>query len=141
VYLLNFVRALGAGMQSECTAGRRDVGEVRDVSAPEPATRPQPRAPTRPFDVLPAGEWSSLMTSLGLSSREADLVRHACHGRSVAETAQAIGISEHTIHTYRDRLYRKLGARSLSEVVAIVFAAYVTLSLLHRTARSTAADV
>jgi hypothetical protein len=36
-----------------------------------------------------------------------------------------MGISPNTVHTYRDRLYRKLGVGSFCQVIAIAFGSYV----------------
>jgi DNA-binding CsgD family transcriptional regulator len=68
------------------------------------------------------------MKALRLSLRESELIVHACAGYSIAEMSQRMGISQHTTHTYRGRLYSKLDARNLAEVVAIVFATHVMIS-------------
>lgn len=106
---------------------------ARPLDTPRIASRDETTAVSlRPDDVLLDGEWSAIIKALRLSPREAELIRHAFHGRSLAETAKEIGISEHTVHTYRGRMYRKLGVTSLSEAVAIVFASFVALSFSDR---------
>jgi hypothetical protein len=37
-------------------------------------------------------------------------------------------ISRHTVHTYLDRLYRKLGVNSRAQLISVLFAAYVEMS-------------
>jgi hypothetical protein len=40
----------------------------------------------------------------------------------------ALGIPRHTVHTYLDRLYRKLGVNSRAQLISVLFAAYVEMS-------------
>ena len=46
---------------------------------------------------------------------------------SVGVMASRLGLSPHTVHTYRERLYRKLGVDSFCQVMSVVFATYVAL--------------
>lgn len=67
------------------------------------------------------------MAALRLSNREADIVKQACYDDSVGVIAARLGLSPHTVHTHRERLYRKLNVNSLCQVMSVVFAAHVSL--------------
>jgi DNA-binding CsgD family transcriptional regulator len=78
-------------------------------------------------DCLTEKEWAAIVGELNLSTREAQMVWHANYDESVAAIATCLGISENTVHTYRNRLYKKLGVSSFCQVLAIVFATHVGL--------------
>lgn len=91
------------------------------------------RAETRPFAPAPAShlsddEWESIAALLRLSGRQKQIVRCIFDGEDEDAMAHALGISAHTVHTHVDRLYRKLGVRSRSEVVVQLFLAYLQAS-------------
>ena len=77
---------------------------------------------------LPDHTWVALVRSLGLSGREAQIAQLllAADDREDA-IAAALEISPHTVHTHLERLYRKLGVTSRSQVVARMFQKYVEL--------------
>jgi len=62
-------------------------------------------------------EWHCLAQALHLSRRELQIVRGIFNDRKEASIAQELGISAHTVHTYLERLYRKLGVRSRCGVI------------------------
>ena len=66
-------------------------------------------------------EWYVLVKRLGLSRREAEIVRLVFDDLSKAEIARRLGLAPSTIHTYLGRLYRKLGVRSRGELMTFVF--------------------
>jgi DNA-binding CsgD family transcriptional regulator len=84
---------------------------------------PLRRAP----DVLSDEEWNDVVAHLGLSRREAEMVRQANYDESVAAIAAALHVSPNTVHTYRERLYRKLGVDSFCQVIAVLFGAYAAI--------------
>lgn len=53
------------------------------------------------------------------------MVRVSFYDESVVEIARRLGVSSHTVHTYRERVFRKLGVHSFCQVISIVFAAYL----------------
>lgn len=55
----------------------------------------------------------------GLSQREADVLRLAAAGLSNPRVATALGISEHSVKTYLQRAYAKLGCRGRAEAAGI----------------------
>jgi len=52
------------------------------------------------------------------------MIAFACYGDSVSTIAATMGISQHTVHTYRTRLYRKLRVGSFCQALAVFFGAY-----------------
>jgi len=57
-----------------------------------------------------------------LSPREAEVCDHAARGVSVAGTALALGVSENSVRTLRQRAWRKLGVGSATALAALVLA-------------------
>ena len=95
--------------------------------APKAAARPTP--PVLPDSFFRSQAWRQATRALGLAPREAEVME--CLLRMLDdETAVAdrLGISPHTVHTYFERLYRKLDVRSRSQAVARFFAMYATMS-------------
>lgn len=55
---------------------------------------------------------------LGLSRREAEVLRCVAHGRSVDEAAAELGVGRETIRTHLQQIYRKLGVNDRAGAVA-----------------------
>ena len=77
--------------------------------------------------VFGPAEWRSLAAALGLSPREAGIVRSVFDGASEKDTAAHLGLSPHTVHTYLWRIYRKLQVKSREELLVRVFAEFRSL--------------
>ena len=77
--------------------------------------------------VFGPSEWRSLATALGLSPREAGIVRSVFDGASEKDAARHLGLSPHTVHTYLWRIYRKLQVQSREELLVRVFAEFRSL--------------
>jgi DNA-binding CsgD family transcriptional regulator len=93
-----------------------------------------------PLDVLWDHEWRRLVDHLKLSPREAEITRAILRNQKVSAIAAQLALSPHTVHTYRERLYRKLRVTSALELVAVLFSAHVTLSRLPLTTGEDAAS-
>jgi len=52
-----------------------------------------------------------------LSAREREVLRHTVEGRTIAETAQRLGLSPKSVETYRSRLMTKLAIDDLPSLV------------------------
>jgi DNA-binding NarL/FixJ family response regulator len=78
-------------------------------------------------DLLSAGEWKELIASLRLSPREADFIGCAFYDERDCAIAERLGISEHTVHTHRIRVFRKLGVRTTAQLFAAILSAHLTL--------------
>lgn len=57
-----------------------------------------------------------------LTPRLLDIVRASAAGLSLSETAQQLAISDNTVRVHRRRLVARLGARSLTQAVAVCVA-------------------
>ena len=55
---------------------------------------------------------------LGLSRREAEVLRCVAHGRSVDDVAGELGVGRETIRTHLQQIYRKLGVNDRAGAVA-----------------------
>lgn len=77
--------------------------------------------------VFVPAEWRTLAAALGLSPRECGIVRAVFDGASEKDTAEGLGLSPHTVHTYLWRIYRKLHVQSRAELLVRVFAEFRSL--------------
>lgn len=66
-------------------------------------------------------QWAAIARSLSLSPREFEIVKYVFDGRSEEGIAFGLRISRHTVHSYLNRLYRKLGVKSRSQLLVRVF--------------------
>lgn len=67
-------------------------------------------------------EWNAIVTDLGLSRRESDVLDLCFDDPAPEAAARALGISAHTVHTYRQRVLMKLRVRTLAQAIARVLA-------------------
>jgi DNA-binding NarL/FixJ family response regulator len=61
-----------------------------------------------------------------LSAREREVLRHTVQGRTIAQTAQRLGVSPKSVETYRSRLMTKLGIEDLPSLVKFAIRAGIT---------------
>jgi len=59
---------------------------------------------------------------MGLSGREREVLRLVVADLKESEIAHRLSISTHTVHTYLDRMYRKLSVTSRLQLVLRMFA-------------------
>lgn len=78
--------------------------------------------------MLADAEWDTLAQHLRLSDREIEIVRGALAAEKVVATALRLRLSPHTVHTYRERLFRKLNVRNGAELVAAVLTTHIVLT-------------
>lgn len=71
--------------------------------------------------------WTTIVRSLRLSAREADVVELILSGHTETEMAMTLKISRHTVHSHLERLYRKLGVTDRCQVVVRIFQQHVEL--------------
>jgi DNA-binding NarL/FixJ family response regulator len=64
--------------------------------------------------------------TLDLSDRQLEIGRCVFDGLDEGSISRELDISHHTVHTYLDRLYRKVGVKSRCELVVRVFLAYLS---------------
>jgi DNA-binding NarL/FixJ family response regulator len=87
---------------------------------------PRSHSERRLPDLIRHEEWQFLMARLRLAPREADVLRRAFYDERTDAIAGWLSLSEGTVKTYRDRLYRKLGVRSMTQVIAAVTSEYLS---------------
>ena len=72
--------------------------------------------------------WRDLERSLGLSRRESQIVPALFDDLKESAIATHLGISRHTVHTYTERLYRKMGVSSRVGLVRRIFVEFMSLA-------------
>ena len=74
--------------------------------------------------------WAAIVRALRVSHREQQILIALIEDRLDTEDdiARALGMSPHTVHTHLERLYRKTGVASRSQLILRVFAEYVHLA-------------
>jgi DNA-binding CsgD family transcriptional regulator len=81
-----------------------------------------------PTTFLPEASWRSIVGSLRLSDREAQVARLILEDDSrESAMAASLSISPHTVHTHLEQIYRKLRVTSRCQVVSRIFEQYVNL--------------
>ena len=78
-------------------------------------------------DMFSEQQWSCLQEALGTTPREQQVIEHVFDDDHNAAIAEAMGISPSTVHTYMDRLYRRLGVNSRVALVTRVFQVFLDL--------------
>lgn len=99
-------------------------GKIRIEASAQAAT---PACSTGQF-VFDDDAWEAIAQSLKLSDREFQIVQCVFDDRKELAIATDLDISPHTVHTYLERLYRKLGVSSRVELVVRVFEEHLSLS-------------
>lgn len=68
--------------------------------------------------------------SLDLSPREVEVVKGVIGDLSETSIASELQISQHTVHTYVERVYRKLNVNSRVALVVRIFSEHLALQSL-----------
>jgi DNA-binding CsgD family transcriptional regulator len=80
-------------------------------------------------EIVASDRWARVVASLKLSPRERQIVECVLSGvDSEPEIAGQLAMSSRTVHTHVERLYRKLGVSSRSQLLAVLLLAYATAS-------------
>jgi DNA-binding CsgD family transcriptional regulator len=72
-------------------------------------------------------QWQLIVDSLRLSAREAQILLRVFDNQKNIAIAMDLGISAHTVHTYFERMYRKLGVQDRCDLVVRVFETHMAL--------------
>ena len=75
---------------------------------------------------LTKGEWRAVANRLDLRGRHLQLAEGILGGFAEEQIADELGISQHTVHTYVKRLYRKLSVSNRADLVVRLFFAHVS---------------
>ena len=73
--------------------------------------------------------WGQIARSLKLSGQELQVVRGFFDDHTEGAIADSLEVSTHMVHTYCERLYRKLGVTGRVKLALRVIAEYITLTL------------
>ena len=76
----------------------------------------------RESDLFSDGEWARTQSELGLSPRQAQIVRHVLQGKADKQIAHDLGISLPTVRTHMRRLFAKFELRDRLELTLLVLA-------------------
>lgn len=111
-YVQGFLEAGGSGYVPKSSLETQLVDAILAVS------RGEYYAPARLLAEL-AREMASgdPYRNARLTQREHEVVKHIAHGSTYKEIAEALGISEKTVATYRERASEKLGVKTRAELV------------------------
>ena len=71
-------------------------------------------------------DWYLIQAKLALSPRELEIVQHVFEDQTEVEIGLRLGISQHTVHTYLRRTYRKLNVDSRCQLLVRVMEAYLS---------------
>ncbi len=63
------------------------------------------------------------LQGLGLTAREAQVLVAIARGRSTAQTAEDLTISDRTVHKHLQRIHSKLGVSGRAQAIATAWAA------------------
>jgi DNA-binding NarL/FixJ family response regulator len=75
--------------------------------------------------LLPIDEWERLGSNLGLSRRELQVVQGVFEDHKEENIAFTLGISPHTVNTYMQRVYSKLGVSSRPQLIVRIVSIYL----------------
>jgi DNA-binding CsgD family transcriptional regulator len=104
--------------------GRRDMKRLALAHAPGGQTS---RNGAYVPDLLHSEDWVELTRALRLSAREAEVLRYMFMDERTSAIAVALQLSPGTVHTYRERLFRKVGVHSCAQMIALAFATYLRM--------------
>ncbi len=66
-------------------------------------------------------QWTAIARSLSFSPREFEIVKYIFDDESEEGIALGLDISRHTVHSYLNRLYRKIGVNSRTQLLVCIF--------------------
>ena len=77
--------------------------------------------------MLTSTQWRGIVACLRLTAREAQILMRVFENKKDLAIAMDLGISAHTVHTYFERMYRKLDVQDRCSLMIRVFETYVVL--------------
>ena len=89
----------------------------------QPALDTQPA--TKGSLIFSKKEWQVLRRDLKLSPRAMQLVRGIFDDQTEEAIADDLSISVHTVHSYRTRVYQRLGVSSREQLLVFTFGRYL----------------
>jgi len=86
--------------------------------------------------MFPKQAWDEIARSLKLSGRELQIVKDVFDDRTEFAIAAHYGVSPHTVHTYCERLYRKLEVTDRVKLVLRITDEFLALTVASRSVLS-----
>ena len=77
--------------------------------------------------VLTSEQWQALAVALSMSKRESEVARFLLEGLGEDDIALRLGIARRTVHAHIERLYRRLGIHSRTDLILRIFREYIQL--------------
>lgn len=74
------------------------------------------------YELIAESDWGAFAERFQLSPREAQIARCLIDGATERSIASELSLSEHTVHTYVGRIYRKGGVGNRHALTISVFA-------------------
>ena len=111
-YVQGFLEAGGSGYVPKSAVETQLVDAIRAVMRGEYYAPPELLA-----EVARSAGWPDPYKNARLTRRELEVVRRIAQGSTYREIAEALGISEKTVATYRERAAEKLGVRNRAGLV------------------------
>lgn len=126
LFLHQRIRILRAAQEGGIPMLTRTVGRITRGNGSH-ALHVLALPPSCASSLLSRLDWDALSHSLKLSRRESQIVYLMASDFSEAGIAQQLTISAHTVHSYKERIYRKLRVRSRCAVLVMIFETWVAL--------------
>lgn len=70
-------------------------------------------------------EWWLIADSFDLTSRQFEIIKHIVDGYDDFDTSKKLGVTVHTVHAHKKKLYQKLDVHNSAELVSRVFFSYL----------------
>jgi len=91
--------------------------------------------------VFPDATWNEVLSRLGLSHREGEIVRAVFDDQTEFAIGANLGISPHTVHTHFERLHKKLGVGDRVQLVLCITREFLRLGALAHSPQPSPGDV
>jgi len=98
-------------------------------SVPSVKSQRDLRRKLRGASLLSEHAWLEIARSLGLTNRELQMIQSVFDNLSEAGIAKRFRISEHTVHTHLNRLFKKLTVTTRTELVLRILEQMIGLTL------------
>jgi DNA-binding CsgD family transcriptional regulator len=124
IELITAVNATAAAVRGQPIGGpassRLVLGDGHVVTLHAATTADADRVAVIVERARPAEVSAMLVDAYGLTARQREVLGRILLGRSMAQLARALGISEHTAQDHRKAIYRRMGVSSRSELAAML---------------------
>jgi DNA-binding CsgD family transcriptional regulator/PAS domain-containing protein len=114
----------GIGVSLKNSSGEPSIAHVLPLAHGDLRTRLMPPATAAVFVTQlgsqPVAEIGAIASAFSLTPAEARTLKHLAGGATIAETADAIGISTNTIRTHLARIFSKTGTSRQADLIGLI---------------------